>query len=256
MAASVKLCLHCDTYYDPFKVHVCPADAAGTDLDLPSIAQAMWDDPNDGYVTPGYVKRHQCNATEVHQVDPKGPGPFTREWGNHATPRSPARNVHARLSREARASKWLSECPEFTREWGDHDPDYPLNLGANRPLGPENKTLDEAMREHGGPVVEYPPCHYVPPLDAHGAANGSAKREAEARATGDPDADVKNPTHYSQFKIEPIDFIEDNGIPYSEGNVIKYVCRWRQKDGIRDLKKARQYLDIMIRREEEEGEPI
>ena len=66
----------------------------------------------------------------------------------------------------------------------------------------------------------------------------------------DPDANVKNPQHYSQYKIEPITFIEENQIPYSEGNVIKYICRWRQKDGVRDLKKAREYIDLMIRREE------
>lgn len=63
----------------------------------------------------------------------------------------------------------------------------------------------------------------------------------------DPDEDVKNPKHYSQYVIEPIDFIVKNDIPYREGNVIKYVCRWKSKDGVRDLKKARQYLDLMIR---------
>lgn len=63
-------------------------------------------------------------------------------------------------------------------------------------------------------------------------------------------ADVLNPTHYSCYEIEPIDFIEANSIPYSEGNVIKYVCRWRMKDGIRDLIKAREYLDKLIERHE------
>ncbi len=66
----------------------------------------------------------------------------------------------------------------------------------------------------------------------------------------DPDANIKNPAHYSRYKIEPLEFIEENGIPYSEGNVIKYVCRWRYKDGIRDLKKAREYIDLIIAREE------
>ena len=61
----------------------------------------------------------------------------------------------------------------------------------------------------------------------------------------DPDADVKTPSHY-KMAIEPIEFIVKNAIPYREGNVIKYVCRWKNKDGVRDLKKARQYLDMMI----------
>jgi hypothetical protein len=37
-----------------------------------------------------------------------------------------------------------------------------------------------------------------------------------------------------------------NNIPYIEGNVIKYVCRWRKKNGIEDLKKAKHYLELLI----------
>ena len=33
---------------------------------------------------------------------------------------------------------------------------------------------------------------------------------------------------------------------YCSGNVIKYICRWKHKNGIEDLKKARTYLDMMI----------
>ena len=54
--------------------------------------------------------------------------------------------------------------------------------------------------------------------------------------------------HYSRFKIEPIEFIEANGIGFSAGNVIKYVCRYDAKDGIKDLKKAAHYLEMMIAR--------
>lgn len=72
----------------------------------------------------------------------------------------------------------------------------------------------------------------------------------------DPDANIKNPKHYSRYVIEPLEFIEQNGIPYSEGNVIKYVCRWRYKDGIRDLKKAREYIDKIIERAQEQKEAM
>lgn len=57
---------------------------------------------------------------------------------------------------------------------------------------------------------------------------------------------VVRPSHYTRFVIEPITFIMANGIGYAAGNVIKYVMRWDAKDGLQDLKKARQYLDIMI----------
>jgi hypothetical protein len=55
--------------------------------------------------------------------------------------------------------------------------------------------------------------------------------------------------HYKDFKIQPIEFIHANGIPYMEANVIKYVCRHRMKNGVEDLKKARHYIDLLIQLE-------
>tara|TARA_R110000803_G_scaffold10308_7_gene31716 strand:- start:162 stop:371 length:210 start_codon:yes stop_codon:yes gene_type:complete len=52
--------------------------------------------------------------------------------------------------------------------------------------------------------------------------------------------------HYKDFKIQPIDFIYENDIPYIEGNIIKYVTRWKSKNGVEDLKKAMHYLEILI----------
>lgn len=58
--------------------------------------------------------------------------------------------------------------------------------------------------------------------------------------------DVKKQPHYTQFKIQPITFIEANGLSYSQGNVIKYVCRYKGKDGLKDLLKAKNYIDYLI----------
>jgi hypothetical protein len=52
--------------------------------------------------------------------------------------------------------------------------------------------------------------------------------------------------HYKSKEIQPWDYIIANGIGYMEGNVIKYVSRWRDKGGIDDLRKARHYLDKLI----------
>jgi hypothetical protein len=63
-------------------------------------------------------------------------------------------------------------------------------------------------------------------------------------------------THYKGFKIEPLQYIEENGIGFHEGNIIKYVSRWRQKDGLDDLKKAKFYIERLIElaeRSEHEG---
>lgn len=55
--------------------------------------------------------------------------------------------------------------------------------------------------------------------------------------------------HYKGFAIQPIEFIHANKIPFLEGNVIKYVVRWKQKGGIADLEKAKHYIDLLIRLE-------
>lgn len=58
---------------------------------------------------------------------------------------------------------------------------------------------------------------------------------------------VDHPSHYNRGKIEVIDFIEDQGLSFHLGNVIKYVARAGSKgDKIEDLKKARWYLDRYI----------
>ena len=53
-------------------------------------------------------------------------------------------------------------------------------------------------------------------------------------------------SHYKGFKIQPVEFIHQNGIGYMAGNVIKYVSRYQEKNGIEDLKKAQHYIDILI----------
>ena len=53
-------------------------------------------------------------------------------------------------------------------------------------------------------------------------------------------------THYKEMAIQPVEYIHANGIGYFEGNVIKYVSRWRAKGGVADLEKARHYIDLLL----------
>ena len=55
--------------------------------------------------------------------------------------------------------------------------------------------------------------------------------------------------HYKDMAIQPVEFIHKNGIGYIAGNVIKYVVRYKSKNGLEDLKKARHYLDMLIEEE-------
>jgi hypothetical protein len=64
---------------------------------------------------------------------------------------------------------------------------------------------------------------------------------------------VNNPPHYTRGKIEVLDFIIDQNFGYLDGQVIKYVSRfrWKQKP-IEDLKKAQFYLNQLIEKLEME----
>ena len=57
-------------------------------------------------------------------------------------------------------------------------------------------------------------------------------------------------SHYKDMAIQPMEYILKNNIGYAEGNVIKYVSRWKSKNGIEDLKKALHVLQILIYEEE------
>lgn len=52
--------------------------------------------------------------------------------------------------------------------------------------------------------------------------------------------------HYKDLAIQPVEYIHANNIGYFEGNVIKYVSRWRKKNGIKDLEKAKHYIELLI----------
>ncbi len=71
----------------------------------------------------------------------------------------------------------------------------------------------------------------------HTATTASEQNPLDIQVAGD---------HYKKLKIQPVEYIHANGIPFIEGNVIKYVTRWRDKGGVKDLEKARHFLDLLI----------
>jgi hypothetical protein len=90
-----------------------------------------------------------------------------------------------------------------------------------------------------------------------------AERIREKYANGIPGVDplsailsdfdpVDRPAHYTEGReIEPIDAIEDWGLGFLDGQVLKYISRWDRKgDSVENLKKARFYLNRLIAREE------
>jgi len=62
---------------------------------------------------------------------------------------------------------------------------------------------------------------------------------------------VNHPSHYTQGKIEVLDFIIDQNFCFFSGNVVKYLCRYKYKgEPLEDLKKAKFYLDKLLEIEE------
>ena len=55
--------------------------------------------------------------------------------------------------------------------------------------------------------------------------------------------------HYRSWTIQPIEFVLANNLGFCEGNVIKYITRWKSKGGVEDLRKAKHYIDFLIEKE-------
>ena len=76
---------------------------------------------------------------------------------------------------------------------------------------------------------------------SHYSWDGSVDRENDI---------VNNPSHYTQGKIEVIDFIIDQDMDYLTASALKYLCRYKHKhvgEGqIEDLRKARFYIEKLI----------
>lgn len=97
-------------------------------------------------------------------------------------------------------------------------------------------------------------CEHGIPVDPRWRCGACEFDKLEAEKAFKPKGSALNVQvggdHYKDAAIQPTEYIMANGIPFAEGNVIKYVTRWRKKGGVSDLKKARHYLDMLIEFEE------
>ena len=99
-------------------------------------------------------------------------------------------------------------------------------------------------------------------LDGTEAGNG--KRTPSESTTEWPTEDdaVNHPSHYTAGKVECIDALDAattglNGFEgYCTGNIIKYLWRWKKKNGLQDLEKAKWYLERLIKLEKEKEKCI
>lgn len=52
--------------------------------------------------------------------------------------------------------------------------------------------------------------------------------------------------HYKNLAIQPVEYIFHNKLDYLEGNVVKYVTRHKDKNGIEDIRKAIHYCQLIL----------
>jgi hypothetical protein len=52
--------------------------------------------------------------------------------------------------------------------------------------------------------------------------------------------------HYKDKTVQPWDYIAANNLGYFEGNVVRYISRWKDKGGVDDLRKAKHYIEKLI----------
>lgn len=56
----------------------------------------------------------------------------------------------------------------------------------------------------------------------------------------------EGPSYYRGGSIQPVEYIYANKLDFLEGNVVKYITRWRDKNGRDDLLKARHYINMLL----------
>lgn len=59
--------------------------------------------------------------------------------------------------------------------------------------------------------------------------------------------------HYKKLKIQPVEYIHANQLPFIEGSIVKYATRWREKGGLQDLQKIKHFVDLLIELEQKAG---
>ena len=61
-------------------------------------------------------------------------------------------------------------------------------------------------------------------------------------------------SHYKDMAIQPVEYIHKKGLGFCEGNVVKYITRWKTKNGIEDLRKVIHYAELLIQMEQDNAD--
>ncbi|CAB4163117.1 SaV-like [uncultured Caudovirales phage] len=142
-----------------------------------------------------------------------------------------AKKIKPKAYCETHDEAFETECPRCAM-WKANTLDQDAQETVAAPPAPMLRR--ESDRDYMGKMPT--PSRPVPPMPAIKAPS-EPQSALQVQEGGD---------HYKKLKIQPVEYIHANGLPFAEGSVIKYVTRWRDKNGIADLKKARHFLDLLI----------
>ena len=56
-------------------------------------------------------------------------------------------------------------------------------------------------------------------------------------------------SHYKNMQIQPLEFTHKNNLNFCQGNIVKYACRYKNKNGVEDLKKVKHYAELLAKLE-------
>ena len=121
------------------------------------------------------------------------------------------------------------------------------------PLNQPQEVLDRSSTREGWTVATslwpptFPPTHPIPPTSPLITQLPSAAHDPQPN-----DVQIGG-DHYKSKEIQPWDYIAANNLDYFQGNVVKYVTRWRDKGGLADLEKTIHYLQKYIEVERAKG---
>jgi len=93
-------------------------------------------------------------------------------------------------------------------------------------------------------------CGYRFGAVLRGAGSSGGDYCGETVAMSDARLTQVGGSHYVGMAIQPVEYIHRNSLGFIEGCVVKYVSRWRNKNGVEDLRKARHFIDLLIELEE------
>lgn len=116
------------------------------------------------------------------------------------------------------------------KKWRIHSDDKDSRIS-------EKEKAFESLMQPMPECSEEIPCHFVDVKDGQTTGHPAVKSPLSTQIGGD---------HYTKLAIQPMRYSMENGLDALQHTIIKYVTRFRDKNGIEDLEKAKHCIDMLI----------